>query len=108
MICIFRLLKRYTICEGHTLSVPEIQANISTFLGDVSSLPQLGRLIKHALPWVKKVKATIEVDGLKKRAHVYKDLGLSADAEDLVWDDLKEYLPHSSSSTQRQRIHVYK
>jgi hypothetical protein len=34
-------------------------------------LPELGRLVKHALPWVKKVKMTIEVDALKNRAYMF-------------------------------------
>lgn len=88
------MLETYTITEGHTISLPEIQQDISKVIGDVCSLHELGRLVKYALPWAKKVKTTVDVNGLKKRAHIYKDFGTSVCAFELIaWDDLKTYVP---------------
>ena len=93
------MLENYTYREGQSISVSEIQEDIYKFIEDASCLPVLGRLVKYALPWVKKVKMTIEVDALKKQAYVYKNCGVSVCASDLTnWDDLKKYVPPSCSS----------
>jgi hypothetical protein len=66
-----RLLENYTYREGQSISASEIQEDIYKFIEDASCLPELGRLVKYALPWVKKVKMTIEVDAMKKRAYIF-------------------------------------
>ncbi len=76
-INVFRLLETYTISEGHCISLPELQQDISKVTGQTCSLHELGCLVKYALPWATKVKKTVEVDGLKTRANVYKDFGIS-------------------------------
>ena len=47
---VFSSIKTHGSREGHTLSVSEIQADVSRVLGDVSSLYELKRFIKHTLP----------------------------------------------------------
>jgi hypothetical protein len=84
------MLETYTISEGHCISLPELQQDISKVTGQTCSLHELGRLVKYALPWATKVK---KVDGLKTRANVYKDFGISVGTSHVIsWENLKNYV----------------